>query len=386
MHPPSQDTSTPIRKEALVTCRAGLESVVAGELQQLGVPIQKTGTRAVFFEASLAEIYRINMALHSAINVLVPIRSFNARNYDMLYYQARKTNWHKLFSVENNLRIDVNGSSPALRNTQYVVHRIKDGIVDTFRKLSGGYRPSIDKRDPDIHIVAHLQGNSVILCLDTSGIPLFKRGYREDHGVAPIKEDLAAGILQLAGWDAQSSLLDPVCGSGTFLFEAWMLASHTPPNLNREFAFQNTFDYDPSLHEAERKRLEDQISEPDFDIVGFESDEPTFLTLQSIAREHFPGNRIKIAHRSFSDEPLPESPAFVIANPPYGHRIGTGEEAANLYGELGLFLKSNCRGARAAILSAYPAALKAVSMSRDHNYTLFNGRIEIQLSVFQVHP
>src|SRR5690606_7952937 len=148
----------------------------------------------------------------SGLSVLLPIRTFNARNYDLLYFQSRKTNWHKLFSVDKSLRIDVNGGSDVLRNSEYVVHRVKDGIVDTFRKLSAGVRPSVDKSEPDIHIVVHLDHTRVTLCIDTSGLPLFKRGYRLQHGVAPIKEDLAAGILQLSGWDQKSSLTDPMCG------------------------------------------------------------------------------------------------------------------------------------------------------------------------------
>ena len=241
-------------RPAIVVCRGGLESVAADELQKLGVSVRKIRTRAVDVETDLAGIYRANMALRSALNVLLPVRSFNARNYDILYYQSRKTNWHKLFPVTARLRINVKGRSGTLRDSRYVIHRVKDGITDTFNKLFDA-RPSIEKRDPDVHVVVHLDEHRVTLAIDTSGVPLFKRGYRAGHGEAPIKEDLAAGILALSGWDGTSPLVDPMCGSGTFLFEAWMRAARIAPNRGRKFGFEMLHGYDPELHWKERNAL-----------------------------------------------------------------------------------------------------------------------------------
>ncbi|MEE3178210.1 MAG: class I SAM-dependent RNA methyltransferase, partial [Verrucomicrobiota bacterium] len=211
----------PDRLAGFVLCRGGLEEVVVKELRELEIEVVARRKRAVEIVTNLAGFYRANMGLRSALNVLRPIRSFNARNYDLLYYQSRKTNWHKLFPVDARIRIDIKGHSPKITHTRYAIHRVKDGITDTFRKLCHGVRPSIEKRNPDVHVVVYLEKHRATLALDMSGTPLFKRGYRIEHGEAPMKEDLAAGLLSLSGWDRRSPLLDPMCGSGTLLFEAW---------------------------------------------------------------------------------------------------------------------------------------------------------------------
>ena len=370
--------------EGLVTCRAGLERVVADELRELGITVDRPGRRAVFFRTDKAGVYRANMALRSAIAVLLPIRTFNARNYDMLYYQARKTNWHKLFPVDRTVRIDVNGGSDALTNTQYVTHRIKDGIVDTFRKLTGGTRPSIDKRDPDIHVVAHLDGKRVTLCLDTSGTPLFKRGYRAAHGLAPLKEDLAAGILRLAGWDGGTPLLDPLCGSGTFLFEAWMLAAGIAPNLDRRFAFESLFDYDPALHAAGREALAAARSDPPpgFRLTGLENDGPTRAVAESIRRNHFPDAPLEIAAADFRSWTGPAEGTFVVTNPPYGHRLGDHGEAVALHCDLARFVRTRCADGTAAVFTANLEGAALLDDRPEATWTLYNGRLEGRLVKF----
>lgn len=364
----------------LVTCRAGLERVVARELRELGAEVLRIGTRAVFFRPDPAVVYRCNMGLHSALNVLLPIRTFNARNYEMLYYQARKTNWHKLFTVGRSIRIDVNGGSPTLRHTQYVTHRVKDGIVDTFRKLSGGIRPSVRKDDPDVHIVVHLDGPRVTLCLDTSGQPLFKRGYRTEHGAAPLKEDLAAGILQLAGWDGRKPLLDPLCGAGTFLFEAWLLAAGIAPNLDRRFAFESLLSYDPALHAAERDRLRARIRSTDLpELLGYERDPATRAVAEAIRQRHFPDAPIGIRQTDYRTAPGLRD-GLIVCNPPYGVRLGTAAAAVALHRELGAFLRDACAGSAAAVFTANPEAAVALEPPVPRrSHVLYNGALEGRL-------
>ncbi|MCC5834106.1 MAG: hypothetical protein JJU20_05175 [Opitutales bacterium] len=370
-------------QSGLVTCRAGLEKVVTAELKGLGIQVTGTGTRAVHFETDLAGIYRANMGLRSGLNVVVPIRTFKARNYELLYFQSRKTNWHKLFDVNCNLRIDVNGGSSTLRNTEYVVHRVKDGIVDTFRKLAGGRRPSISKEDPDIHILVHLNGDEVTLSLDTSGTPLFKRGYRVEHGIAPLKEDLAAGMLQMSGWDQKSPLLDPMCGSGTFLFEAWMLAAGIPPNAHRRFGFESQFDYDSELHAAEREALLKGRRElpSDFVITGWESDVETAKICQRILEGDFDGAPIELQQKDFRATAQVVPGTFLMTNPPYGKRIGNEEEARQLHLDLRQLIESHDPPMRFAFFSALPKVLSLFSKVRTAEYTLFNGKLEGRLIV-----
>jgi len=171
------------KQDGIVICRGGLEPVVADELRALDIEVTAIRKRAIDIATDLGGFYRANMGLRSALNVLKPFRSVNAPNYDIPEHPSGKPEVHKPFSVEPRLRIDVKGGSHKLTHTRYVIHRVKDGITDTFRKLCGGARPSIDQRDPDLHIVVYLDADKTALAIDTSGIPLFKRGYRIEHGL-----------------------------------------------------------------------------------------------------------------------------------------------------------------------------------------------------------
>ncbi len=373
-------------RSATVVCRGGLEPVVAGELRDLGIHVSRTGTRAVDIETDLAGIYRANMGLRSALNVLLPLRTFNARNYDLLYYQSRKTNWHKLFPPTARLRIDVKGHSKTLQDSRFVVHRVKDGITDTFTKLTG-HRPSIEKRHPDVHIVVRREGQRVTLALDTSGVPLFKRGYRAGHGEAPIKEDLAAGIVALSKWDGERPLIDPMCGSGTLLFEAWMHAARIAPNRDRRFGFEKLTGYDPEIHRAQREQLAAGEEGPraGLALAGLEIDEDTFAIADEIRRRHFPDAPIRFENRDFRQFETDERLAAAICNPPYGVRLANEEEIAPLYRDLGHFLNRHVPGGHAAIYTAANAEAAALFGGEESDsFPLLNGSLEGRL--YRFHP
>ena len=371
--------------ECVATCRPGLEAVLAGEIKALDGEDIRPSKRAVYFRTDLAGVYRLNMALRTAIQVLVPLRTFNARDYQLLYYQARRTNWHQYFTAEKTLRIDVNGHSPNLRNTQYVVHRIKDGIVDTFRKLADGQRPSIDKAVPEIHIVGHLDRNEVTLCLDSSGVPLFKRGYRQEHGGAPIKEDLAAGILLLSGIENCAGLVDPLCGSGTFLFEGAMIAGGIAPNRDREFSFQHWLDYDPELHAAEKEKLKArETPQPGFAIQGCELEAGTLELARRIRDQHFPEARVELVQSRFEDWETKIPGALLVANPPYGERLGADEDLGPLYRELGFAARRMVPGGRLAVFTTNRKAARQIPLKAESALTLFNGSLEGLLYQYSV--
>ena len=371
----------------IVICRGGLEQVVADELKSLDIEVVKVRKRAIDINTDAAGIYRANMGLRSALNVLRPIRSFNARNYDMLYYQSRKTNWHKLFPVEARIRIDVKGGSHKLDHSRFVIHRVKDGITDTFKKLRDGRRPSIETRDPDVHIVVFLDKDRATLAFDTSAVPLFKRGYRIDHGEAPIKEDLAAGLLALSGWDRHSGLIDPMCGSGTLLFEAWMMAANIAPNLHRKFGFEKLYDYDPELHERERQALIARQTTPSgFRLCGLEIDTPTFETILRIRDQHFPDAPIRVEQTDFRS--FDPGPGFqtAVCNPPYGVRLGEEEDIEPLYRDLGGFLERHIPGGRAAIYTANHEAAPAFGGDPKQALAILNGNLEGRLYRFSPSP
>ncbi|MEX0325838.1 MAG: class I SAM-dependent RNA methyltransferase [Puniceicoccaceae bacterium] len=363
--------------DCVATCRPGLEGVLAGEIQLHGGAAVRKGKRSVYFSTDRAGLYRMNMTLRTAIQVLVPLRTFNARDYKLLYFQARRTNWHQYFRAEKSLRIDVNGRSPNLRNTQYVVHRVKDGIIDTFRKLSGGIRPSIDKAEPEIHVVVHLDGNKVTLCLDSSGVPLFKRGYRQEHGGAPLKEDLAAGILLLGGLKPGTGLVDPVCGSGTFLFEGWMIQNKVAPNLNRGFAFQHWEDFDESLYLEEKQKLEKAALAGDRPaVLGCDNDADVVRLATDIRDSAFPDAGIEIRHSRFQDLEATIDGGLMVANPPYGERIGSNEDLGALYKDLGYAAKRVVPGGQLAVFTTNRKAARQIRLKVDQALTLFNGALE----------
>ena len=370
----------PDRLAGFVLCRGGLEEVVVKELRELEIEVVARRKRAVEIVTNLAGFYRANMGLRSALNVLRPIRSFNARNYDLLYYQSRKTNWHKLFPVDARLRIDIKGHSPKITHTRYAIHRVKDGITDTFRKLCDGVRPSIEKRNPDVHVVVYLEKHRATLALDMSGTPLFKRGYRIEHGEAPMKEDLAAGLLSLSGWDRRSPLLDPMCGSGTLLFEAWMMAAGIAPNLHRRFGFEALHDYDPQIHDAERRRLEARQSHPEgMRLLGIEIDQATFRTLQKIRARHFPEAPIQLEHGDFRNLDPGDEFGAAVCNPPYGLRSGEEFEITPLYQALGTFLRRHFAGRCAGIYTANHEAAPHFGGDPGASVPLLNGSLEGRL-------
>lgn len=372
--------------ECVATCRPGLEGVLEAEIGQLGGQSIRGGKRCVYFSTDRPGLYRLNMALRAAIQVLVPIRTFNARDYELLYYQSRKTNWHQYFTADKTLRIDVNGSSPTLRNTQYVIHRVKDGIVDTFRKLSGGIRPSIDKSEPEIHIVVHMHGTKVTLCFDSSGIPLFKRGYRVEHGEAPIKEDLAAGILELCNAADHSGILDPMCGSGTFLFEGMMLLNGIAPNLKRSFAFQHWLDYDEGIHMAEQAALEAGASNrEEISIIGCDMDAEAIRIARQIADTSFPGFRFTFHEGRFQETGMALPGGLMVTNPPYGKRLGNEEELPQLYRDIGTSAKAMVPGGHLALFTTNRKAARQVRLTADRSLTLFNGALEGVLYQYGVH-
>lgn len=367
------------------TCQGGLEEVLKEELESLGITVDKIGYRMVSYYADKNEIYRCNMALRIAINVLVHLKTFKVKDYDLLYFRSKKINWHKLFSLDNSIRIDVKGKSTILENSQYTIHRIKDGISDTFRKFFDGQRPYINKRHPDIHVVAYVNGDEVSLYLDSSGEPLFKRGYRQSSGEAPIKEDLAAGILLMSDWDKKSPVLDPMCGSGTFLFEAYMIANQIPPNLNRQFSFMNWLDYEEEIYKLEKEKLEKQIEKSPITFTGIEIDRATHAKARKILRNNFPESNIQIKYGDFLEVSQNFENHFIVTNPPYGERIGTEEEVYDLHKNLGDFLKQKCKNSTASIFTANIPAGKKIGLKPTRRIVLFNGPLEGRLFKFELY-
>lgn len=363
-------------------CQRGLENVLADELAALGANVTAVSRSTVFFTGDNYTLYKANMAVRSAVNILRPLKTIIAHDYDMLYYQAKKINWHKMFGIDKTIRIDVKGSSDELTHSQYVIHRIKDAILDTQRKFNDGQRPSVDKDNPDIHVIAYLTGRDVTLYLDSSGIPLFKRGYREDtHFAAPLKEELAAGLLELSGWDGKTNVLDICCGSATLLIEAALLATRTPPNLHRRFAFQNWTDFDETAYKRAKSDLQKQIIPSDIKLTGYEIDRLTAKKASEIIKSLKLDKMITIINDDFRHCQDNYENALIITNPPYGQRLESDDEETvfALYKDIGDFLKHHCTSSSAYIFTGNFEAMKHIGLRTSRRIEVWNGPIECRL-------
>ncbi len=373
------------KKKYIVICQPGLEEVLANELKKMNSCNPEIGNSMVSFEGTKKDLYRANLALRTALHILLPLKTFNAKDYNILYYQSRKINWHKLFDCSKNIRIDVKGRSKTFNHSQYTVHRVKDGILDTFRKFHDEKRPSVDKANPDISIVVYLNENNVTIYLDSSGIPLFKRGYRVEHGLAPIKEDLASGILLLSDWDKKNNVLDPMCGTGTLLIEAYMIANNIPPNLNRKFSFMNWFDYEENIYHEVKEELKTGIIQSNLQFYGYEIDYRTYSIAQSIIEKLGFQRHIFIEKKDFKKVEKNFNNFFIVSNPPYGERLSANDDLVRVYKEIGDFLKFKCKYSNASIFSANIEKSKFIGLKPNKKIKLFNGPLEGRLLKYEIY-
>lgn len=372
-----------INHRIIVGCQEGLEPVLAQELRNQGMTNIHPVKRAVICQGSTADLIRLNMSLHTALNIAIPIRTFKADSYDMVYFRAKKIHWHKLFPVEASIRISVKGHSSLFPNSQFLIHRVKDAIMDTFRKFYEGKRPSVNRENPDIHIMVHIQKDQVTLLLDSSGIPLFKRGYRDQQGEAPLKEDLAAAICRLSGWDEKTPILDPFCGSGTILVEAYFWSRNIPPNLFRQFSFQHWIGFDSSqVQPVRRKLMESIIPFTGNPFTGIEMDASTVSKARGILNHLNIDKEIRIIHRPFQEVTGSFRDYFILTNPPYGERLGNKKNVQKLFAGLRLFVDTHGPFSGMALLVPRNFPDSWLPFPPKKKIPLLNGKIPVNLIQF----
>jgi len=364
-------------------CQTGIEEALETELANSGATILERLHNTIKFNCDQSTLYSLNMSLRSATMILRAIKEFSVGDYDNLYFRAKKINWHRLFTVDKTFRVDVKGGSNFLRNSQFVTHRIKDAIVDTFMNVNDGARPTVVKDNPDIRIVAYLNGRRVTIYIDSSGEPLFKRGYRLEKGEAPIKEDLAAGLLILSGYDGSRPLLDPMCGSGTFLIEAAMISGNIPPNLNRTFSFQKWIGYDNDLYLRAKENLKKKIKTIDLPINGYDADLTNVnIAKSNIARAGLDGC-IMVERGNFTTEIRVFEGYHIITNPPYGERMKLDDPTV-FHKSLGDFFKKQAKNSDAFVFSGDLQAAKQIGLRTNFKKTVYNGPIEGRLLKFSL--
>ena len=362
----------------------GMESLLADELLSLGAQDIKKGNRLVHFKGDKGFMYKANLCLRTALKILKPFYDFKANNEHELYEKIYNFDWNDLLSPNETFLIDSVVSGQVFTHSLYASQRTKDAIVDRIRKQTGD-RPNVDTRHPDFRIHLHIYENECSISLDSSGSSLHHRGYRSATNIAPMNEVLAACLVQLSGWDRQTDFIDPMCGSGTILIEAAMLACDIPANLNRnEFAFEKWSDWDASLFDKIRQSQLKKVKSPFGKIYGFDKApsavEKTIQNVKNASLEDFIHvNRANFFHSS----KIGETPLHLLTNPPYGERLEG--DIDGLYQEFGDTLKRNYPNTNAWMISSNFEAMKFVGLRPTRKIKLFNGKLESRLCLFPIY-
>lgn len=367
----------------------GLEEVLAGEIAALGGNDIEIGRRAVSFTGDKSLLYRANLWLRTASRVLVPIATFKAGDADAVYAEVKKINWEQYMDLTTTFSIDATVYSDTFRHSRYVTYKVKDAIVDQYNEKYGK-RPNVKITDPDLYINIHIAEQQVTVSLDSSGDSLHKRGWRVANTEAPINEALAAGLLLLAGWNGQSDLYDPMCGSGTILIEAALIALNIPPGIFRkQFAFERWKDFNRELFDT---LSQDDSDEREFTHKIYGSDAGYYALQAATKNVRAAGLQKYIELRQIRMEEIDHSAqrqkttdgALVMINPPYGERLGQDKNIMDLYANIGKALKFQFTGATAWIISGNEDALKCIGLKPSERIHLLNGEIECLFNKYEL--
>jgi len=365
-------------------CPRGLETVLSAELEQLGAQDVADLPGGVSFTGPFTLCYAVN--LHSRIASRVLWRVFHGpyRDEHDVFRAAQALPWHEWFSAHRTIKVKVSAQRCPLPSLDFVTLRIKDAICDRFRMATGA-RPNVATNRPDIRIDAFLNRKYLTLYLDTSGEALFKRGLRAAATEAPVRENLAAGILRLAGWTAQQSLLDPMCGSGTFLLEAALMARNIPPGLGRRFAFEKLDNFDArewqTLCTVARAR---QLPQASCAIFGSDIHGATLQAARTNLRAAGLNDAVALKQADILELSPPAKEGILVTNPPYGIRLSDKARMAAFYPRLGDSLKRNFTGWNAYFFTADLRLSKLIGLATSRRIPLFNGSLECRLFEFKL--
>ncbi len=362
----------------------GFEELLANELKQLGALNIQTGLRMVSFEGDNGFMYKANLACRTAIKILKPIHTFKLKNEQQLYDGIYKIDWSEYMNEEQTLAIDATVFSDFFTHSKYVSLKSKDAIVDQFRDKKGT-RPNVDIDSPDLRINIHINQDECTVSLDSSGASLHQRGYKTATNIAPINEVLAAGLLMLSGWDGQCDFLDPMCGSGTILIEAAMIACNIPANINRhEFAFERWADYDNAMFETIQDALLKKTREFHYRIKGYDIDITAIKKATDNVKNANLDDYIQMEQDDFFDtKKESQGKLHILFNPPYDERIGIKTE--EFYEDIGNTLKRNYPGTTAWMITANLEALKFVGLRPSRKIKVFNGALEARLVKYDMY-
>ncbi|MES2589587.1 MAG: THUMP domain-containing protein [Bacteroidota bacterium] len=366
----------------------GAEEVLKDELIELGFPEVTVLNRAVQIQGTWNDVYFLNLHVRCAISVIVEIASFRIKDEKDLYNKAMKIDWTQYFTSDKTFAVKGAVFSNLFSHTQYPYFLVKDAIVDTFRDKEGE-RPDVNVKNPQVMFDIYIKENQVNLSLNTSGLPLYMRGYRQEAGVAPLNEVLAAILIRMSGWDRKSTFIDPFCGSGTLLIEAAFLAASIPSCIERQhFAFKNFKNFDERAWEEIQSKANRVCKNFDFDILGSDIDSEMVLMTKRNLRPLPIARAIKLSTNSFDEIKLDQliekqsEGGTLISNPPYGERMG--DEIHEMYEGLGDWFKKELKGFSCWIISSNLDAMKSVGLSPSRKIKLYNGDLECSFRQFKI--
>jgi putative N6-adenine-specific DNA methylase len=363
----------------------GMEELLAQELRQLGASSIEIGTRNVSFEGDTGFMYKANLCCRTAIKILKPITAFNIFTEEDLYKKIYEMPWENYMDVKGTLAVNATVFSEVFTHSQYISLKTKDAIVDRFRDREG-VRPDVDLDHPSLRINIHIDRNICTVSLDSSGESLHKRGYKVESTLAPINEVLAAGILMLSGWQGQCDFLDPMCGGGTILTEAAMIACNIPPNLNREeFGFETWPDFDVDLYEKIEEAALSKVRDFPHKIFGFDTDPIAVKKAKENIKSANLNEFIEVKQQDFfQSEKEGDKSLYIVFNPPYDERISVND-IEQFYGSIGNTLKRGYPGTQAWMITSNMEALKFVGLRPSRKIKLFNGKLEAKLVRYEMY-
>ena len=370
------------RSEAFfASCPRGLEELLLQELSSFGGKELKQTPGGIAFSGTWEICYRANLWSRIASRILWRVADFPYKNENDLYAAAKAVDWPQYFAVRKKIRVNVTAQKSPLKSLEFATLKVKDAVCDRFRDKLGS-RPDVDRAAPDVRIHVFLEEAKGVLYLDTSGEALFKRGWRMDIADAPLRENLAAGILMLTGWKFDQPLLDPMCGGGTLLSEAAAMARGRAPGAKRAFAFEKLEIFDGKLWE--RIKSERTVAPVEPRLYGSDTDPEALKAARRNLGAAGVERWVKLEQADVLERAAPEPSGVMVANPPYGERIGSPEELAALYPKLGDALKKKFAGWNCFFFTADQRMAKLIRLQPSRRTPLWNGAIECRLYEFRI--
>ena len=362
----------------------GLEEILSKELLALGGREIKKLNRAVSVVGDLGYVYKINLALRTGLRVLLPLAEFEMEDVEHYYEELLAIPWEEHFDVNTTFAVDVVGRNELLNHSSFAGLKAKDAIVDRFRDKVGD-RPTVERGTPEVPIHIHIYQDTIRVYLDASGDSLHKRGYRHATNEAPISEVLAAGLILLSDWDRQSDFLDPMCGSGTILIEAAMIACNIPPSLHRKkFGFMNWLDFDADLWAKIKEVCMNKVSDFEARIIGCDRAFASVRKAQDNVKDAMLDDIIEIKRANFirKPEPMPNG-GTILFNPPYGERLTA--DTLELYSQIGDTFKKNYAGCSAWLITSDMEAVNHIHLKHTRRIKIFNGKLECRFLKYQMY-